>query len=52
MCDYCGHEVCEGDLIWQDPDDGALVHDECLADFAKSRMYERVADETLFWETD
>jgi|GEM_PF-5903888 len=52
MCDYCGREVLEGELIWHEPDDGALVHDECLTDFAKSRMYERIADETLLWDAE
>lgn len=52
MCDYCGSEVCEGDLVWQEAEDGVLVHDECLLEFAKSRMYERVADEALLWEVE
>lgn len=51
-CDYCGREVLEGELIWREPDDGALVHDECLLDFAKSRMYEHIADETLLWDAE
>lgn len=52
ICDYCGKEIYDGDLVWHESADNALVHDECLLEFAKSRMYERVADESLIWEVE